>query len=76
MARGTRTRIAPGIYRDACGLAATVKVGKLQREKRFLSDTSVKTIKSWQNETRVALGKLAPTATRGTFAADADIQGT
>jgi integrase len=53
-------------------MAATVKVGRrLQREKRFAPETSLKAIKAWQNETRVALGKLTPTATRGTFAADA-----
>ena len=67
----TRTRIAAGIYRDAYGLAATVKAGGLQREKRFLPDTSLKTLKAWQDETRVALRKIAPTAARGTFAADA-----
>jgi integrase len=67
----TRTRIARGIYRDAYGLAATVKAGRLQREKRFPPDTSLKTLKAWQNETRVALRALAPTARRGTFAADA-----
>src|SRR5262245_54996956 len=67
----TRTRIAKGIYRDAYGLAATVKVGKFQREKRYPHDTLLKTIKDWQDETRVALRKLAPTVERGTFAADA-----
>ncbi|HXG54772.1 MAG TPA: tyrosine-type recombinase/integrase [Vicinamibacterales bacterium] len=66
-----RVRIAPGIYRDAYGLAATVKVGGIQREKRFPHDASIKTIKAWQGETRVALRKLAPQGARGTFAADA-----
>lgn len=67
-----RTRIDVGIYRDAWGIAATVKAGGTQREKRFLPETGLKTIKAWQNETRVALSKLAPGAARGTFAADAE----
>jgi hypothetical protein len=66
-----RTKLAKGIYRDQWGIAATVKTGGLQREKRFLPDTSLKTIKAWQGDTRVALRKIAPTVTRGTFAADA-----
>ncbi len=67
-----RAKIGTGIYRDQWGIAATVKVGTLQREKRFPAEASIKTIKGWQDETRVALRKIAPTATRGTFAADAD----
>jgi integrase len=67
-----RTRIGKGIYRDPWGIAATVKAGGIQREKRFPPETLVKTIKAWQDETRVALRKIAPTATRGTFAADAE----
>lgn len=67
----SRTKIDKGIYRDQWGIAATVKVGTLQREKRFLPDTHIRTIKNWQEDTRVALRKIAPTATRGTFAADA-----
>src|SRR5688500_18294193 len=66
-----RTRIGKGVYRDAWGIAATVKAGGAQREKRYLPDTPLKTIKAWQDETRVALRKLAPGGTRGTFAADA-----
>lgn len=67
-----RERIAKGVYRDQWGIAATVKVGKLQREKRFPSDAGLKEIKNWQDETRVALRKIAPTTQRGTFAADAE----
>lgn len=67
-----RKRLASGIYGDQWGIAATVKVGTWQREKRFPLDASIKTIKGWQDETRVALRKIAPTATRGTFAADVD----
>lgn len=66
-----RKRIAKGVYQDAYGLAATVKVGKFQREKRYPPETALKTIKAWQDETRVALRKIAPTATRGTFDQDA-----
>ena len=72
VAKRARTRIGVGIYRDAYGLAATVKAGGVQREKRFPPDTSVKTMKAWQGETRVALRKLNPRAGRGTFAADVD----
>jgi len=53
------------------GHRATVKVGKLQREKRYPAETGLKTIKGWQDDTRVALRKIAPAAERGTFAADA-----
>ena len=71
MPRSHRTRIAEGIYKDAAGLAATVKVGRAQRERRYPPDTSLKTLKAWQDETRVSLRRLSPTAARGTFAADA-----
>ncbi|CAN5877517.1 hypothetical protein BH24ACI5_BH24ACI5_04210 [soil metagenome] len=67
-----RERIDTGIYRDQWGIGATVKVGTLQREKRYPHDASIKTIKAWQDETRVALRKIAPTAERGTFAKDAE----
>jgi integrase len=66
-----RTKIDKGIYRDRYGLAATVKAGGVQREKRYPPDTSIKTIKAWQTDTRSALQKLAPGGGRGTFAADA-----
>jgi integrase len=67
-----RTKIDKGIYRDQWGIAATVKTGGMQREKRFPADASLKTIKAWQGDTRSALRKLAPGSARGTFAADAD----
>lgn len=47
-----------GIRRDQYGLRAYVKVGNQQREKRFASDTSLKTIQNWRDETRVALRAL------------------
>src|SRR5262245_57143025 len=68
----SRTKIDKAIYRDQWGIAATVKVGTLQREKRYPLDTHLRTIKNWQEETRVALRKIAPKVTRGTFAADAE----
>jgi hypothetical protein len=68
----TRTRIATGLYRDQYGLAATVKVRGQQREKRFPRDTSIKTIKNWQGDTKAALRKLRPTVGRGTFAGDVE----
>ena len=67
-----RTRIDKGIYKDAYGIAATVKCGGMQREKRFSADESIKTIKAWQIDTRSALQKLAPRSQRGTFAAEAE----
>ena len=45
MSTRIRTKLAKGMYRDQWGIAATVKTGGLQREKRFLPDTSLKTIK-------------------------------
>jgi integrase len=66
-----RQRVEKGIYRDQHGLAAIVTVGAIQREKRFPATTALKAIRAWREETRGALQKVAPTATRGTFAADA-----
>lgn len=66
-----RTRIDVGIYRDEWGIAATVKVNGVQREKRYPLDASRKDIKAWQGDTRAALRKLYPGAGRGTFAAHA-----
>ena len=63
--RGARRPIAKGIYKDQYGLAATVKVRGQQREKRFPPDTSIKTIKKWQGDTKAALRKLRPKIGRG-----------
>jgi integrase len=69
-----RIRIDTGIYKDRWGLSASVKVGSgptaRTKEERFPFDTPLKTMKAWQDETRVALRKLHPTIGRGTFAAD------
>lgn len=75
-----RVRIATGIYQDRSGLAATVKVGRVQRECRFPPDTDLERLKSWQVQTRAELDRerpdaseaLTPTPTRGTIAADID----
>lgn len=76
MARGSRGRlITKGIYEDEYGLAATVSVGsgtnKQQREKRYDPGTSLKTIKAWQDETRVRLRQALNSPVRGTLAAKA-----
>lgn len=66
-----RHRIAEGIYKDAWGLAATVKVGRVQRERRFQSDTDIETIKSWRIQTRAQLDAarhIAKRETAGTLA--------
>ena len=72
-----RKRIAKGVYQDAYGLKAAVKVGTgpdaRQQAKRFPFDTPLKTIKAWQGDTRSALGRAAgrsPDTARGTLLAD------
>jgi integrase len=74
-----RTRIGEGIYRDKYGLAACVKVGNVQRERRFPFDAPDEEIKHWQAQVRAQLwedqrhepapipGEATP---RGTLAAD------
>jgi integrase len=59
-----------GIRRDRYGFRAYVKVGALQREKRFPPETSLKTMQAWRDECRVALRALPVRTTRGTLAAD------
>jgi len=73
-----RVRIARGIYRDQYGVAATVKVGRIQREQRFAPDTPLETMKGWQARTRADLMEDRdetraidePVPERGTFASD------
>lgn len=75
---GRRVRIAEGVYRDRHGLAATVKVGRIQREKRFRPDESLDFIKAWRIRMRAELtdereedaAADGPLPERGTFAAD------
>src|ERR1051326_1753486 len=71
MARGTRVRLEPGIYRDALGLAAVVKIQRQQKEKRFDADTDLQVLRIWRADTTSALLKRAQlTSDRGTFARD------
>ena len=60
-----------GIRRDQWGFRAYVKVGPLQREKRFKPDATTKQMQAWRDECRVALRKLHPeTAPAGTLRGD------
>jgi integrase len=70
-----RTRVASGIYRDRYGLAGTVKVAGIQRERRFPADESYEYIKRWQLQVRAQLDADRPdddadAPPRGTFAGD------
>lgn len=68
-----RTRIAEGVYQDAYGFAATVKLGGVQREKRFPPDTSIDTLKSWRVQMRAELDVERPARSqseRGTLRGD------
>lgn len=61
-----------GVKRDRYGLRAYVKVGTIQREKRFPRDHDLNKIKDWQAETRANLRKLPQAPARvGTFKAAA-----
>lgn len=72
MAReGKRKRIGVGIYRDTRGLAATVKVGSQQREKRFPKGTDPAVIRAWQEKERTKLRAKRPHVDRGPLAQDA-----
>jgi len=75
-ARGKRTLISDGLYSDAIGLSAVVKVGKRQKEKRFPKGTPIKEIREWQTNMRAALtkkrGKARGPVGRGTFASDVE----
>lgn len=68
--RGQRLRIAPGIYRDPVGLAAVVKVGRVQRERRYPHDEPLRKIQRWQVETRAQLEKARPRVAPSTLTAD------
>lgn len=75
MTRGRRSRISAGIYADAGGLAATVKVGRIQREKRFPLGTDLKELRTWQKRMRghllsTAPLEAAPVIRRSSFARD------
>lgn len=80
MPRGTRTRIAPGIYQDNLGFAAVVVVGSGERrqskEERFPALTPLKTMEAWQRRTRqtLAAGSLAVPSASGPQALAADAE--
>lgn len=71
-----RVRIAEGVYQDRYGLAATVKVGRQQREQRFSHDTSPDYLQAWRARTRAELledrdeAPDGPEPQRGTYADD------
>ena len=65
-----RVRVAEGIYKDRHGLAATVKVGGVQREIRFPPGTPLKTIRARRDELRASLRTL-PAGGRETLNHDA-----
>lgn len=68
-----RVRLARGIYEDQFGRAGVVTVGtgplRQGKEKRFPPGTEIRTIRAWQDETRVALRATQPLKPSG-FALD------
>jgi hypothetical protein len=71
LSRGRRVRLEAGIYRDALGLAAVVKVQGQQQEKRFAADTDLQRLRIWRADTTSALLQRSQlTSDRGTFARD------
>lgn len=68
-----RTRIAEGIYSDRYGLAATVKVAGVQKERRYPFGTDLNEIKSWRIQARATLDEDRPArAPSGTLERDGD----
>lgn len=72
--RGTRHRIAEGVFRDNLGLTARVRVGsgasQRSKERHFEDGTDLKAIQRWQLQTRADLmGDQPIKAQRGTLAA-------
>jgi integrase len=55
MSRGKRERLEEGIFRDRSGVAAVVKVGTVQREKRFPLEYDRDRIRQWRAQTRAEL---------------------
>jgi integrase len=74
MRRGKRVRISSGIYQDAGGISATVKVARgVQREKRFPLATSLKVVRRWRQLTAEELRTSRRHVEKGTLAADVDV---
>lgn len=70
-----RTRLAEGIYQDRYGLSATVKVGGVQKERRFPVGTALELLKSWRIQTRAELDEHRATllsVVSGTLRHDGD----
>ena len=65
-----RVRVSKGVYRDRWGLAATVKVNGMQRERRFPRGTPLRTIQAWRDEMRGNLRTL-PKGAKHTLRHDA-----
>ncbi len=60
-----------GILKTSTGYRAYVKVGPVQRERRYPPTATPKQMQAWRDEVRVSLRKLAPdTEPADTFAAD------
>lgn len=74
MSRGRRVRIGVGLYQDRYGLSATVKVGNVQREKRYPLGTDLEDLRTWQKRTRGTLlidqPERQPMTRRSSFARD------
>jgi len=71
--RGKRVRVSVGIYRDAIGYAAVVRVGDWRKEKRFPKHTPLSEIKDWQNALRSRWRASGfASAPKGNLAADVD----
>lgn len=70
-----RTRLAEGVFEDRYGLAAIVKVGGLQKEKRFPLGTDLAILRRWRHAMRAELEDTRSQAlalVTGTLAHDGD----
>ncbi len=78
MKHAKRTRVATGIYRDACGYLVTVSVKGRRRDRRFPPDTAIAFMAIRQIRMRAELAEqhdqapAGPTPARGTVAGDLD----
>lgn len=61
-----------GIRRDQYGYRVYVRVGNVQREKRYPFDTPGKIMQAWRDDTRVQLREAAPANPRGTVKRDVE----
>lgn len=62
-----------GVRKDRYGLRAYIKVGNIQREKRFPLDTPLREIRKWRDAERESLRKIAPKVGKDTLRADAAV---